>query len=96
MIKTEFYERLLRSIVQFTIMDFMPNVNYKNIRGFEGKFTFCTNNYGFRDSCNNKIIKKDFDIGFMGDSFVEGYSVNFEESFVGIFSNNKKNLKSQI
>ena len=93
LIKTEFYERILRVDSSIYHHGLKPNVNYKNIRGFEGKFTFCTNNYGFRDRCNNKIIKKDFDIGFMGDSFVEGYSVNFEDSFVGIFSNNKKNLR---
>ena len=40
-----------------------------------------------------KNINKNFDIAFMGDSFVEGYSVNFEDSFVGIFSESKKNLK---
>ena len=71
----------------------MPNVNYKNNTGFEGKFIICTNNHGFRDSCNKKNVSKNFDIGFMGDSFVEGYSVNFEESFVGIFTENRKNLK---
>ncbi len=93
LIKTEFYGRLLRVDNSIYHHGFMPNVNYKNNRGFQGKFTICTNKYGFRDSCNIKKIDKNFDIAFMGDSFVEGYSVNFEDSFVGIFSKNKKNLK---
>ena len=93
LVKTEFYGRLLRMDNSIYHHGFMPNVNYKNNIGFEGKFTICTNNHGFRDSCDKKNVSKNFDIGFMGDSFVEGYSVNFEESFVGIFSENRKNLK---
>ena len=93
LVKTEFYGRLLRMDNSIYHHGFMPNVNYKNNIGFEGKFTICTNNHGFRDSCDKKNVSKNFDIGFMGDSFVEGYSVNFEESFVGIFSENRRNLK---
>ena len=93
LIKTEFYDRMLRVDNTIYHHGLKPNVNYKKSVGFEGKFIFCTNNHGFRNNCDEKIINKDFDIGFMGDSFVEGYSVNFEDSFVGIFSNNKKKLK---
>ena len=93
LIKTEFYDRILRVDNTIYHHGLKPNVNYKKSVGFEGKFIFCTNNHGFRNNCDEKIINKDFDIGFMGDSFVEGYSVNFEDSFVGIFSNNKKKLK---
>ena len=93
LIKTQFYGRLLRVDNSIYHHGFMPNVNYKNNVGFQGKFTICTNNHGFRDSCGKKNINKNFDIAFMGDSFVEGYSVNFEDSFVGIFSESKKNLK---
>ena len=93
LIKTEFYGRLLRVDNPIYHHGFMPNVNYRNNIGFKGKFTICTNNHGFRDSCDAKDVGKNFDIGFMGDSFVEGYSVDFEDSFVGIFSENKKNLR---
>ena len=93
LLKTQFYGRLLRVDNSIYHHGFMPNVNYKNNAGFQGKFTICTNNHGFRDSCGKKNINKNFDIAFMGDSFVEGYSVNFEDSFVGIFSESKKNLK---
>ena len=67
-------------------------VNYKNNRGFEGKYTICTDNHGFRSECG-KVSGKVFDIGFMGDSFVEGTSENYENTFVGMFSKSKKNLK---
>ena len=67
LIKTEFYDRILRVDSLIYHHGLKPNVNYKKNVGFEGKFTFCTNNYGFRDNCNKKIINKDFDIGFMGD-----------------------------
>ena len=78
LVKTQFYGRLLRVDNSIYHHGFMPNVNYKNNAGFQGKFTICTNNHGFRDSCGKKNINKNFDIAFMGDSFVEGYSVNFE------------------
>ncbi len=93
LIETEFYGRLLRVDNSIYHHGLMPNVNYKKNSGFEGEFTICTNNHGFRDSCNKKNVSKNFDIGFMGDSFVEGHSINFEESFVGIFSDNKKKIK---
>ena len=79
LIKTEFYGRLLRVDNPIYHHGFMPNVNYRNNIGFKGKFTICTNNHGFRDSCDAKDVGKNFDIGFMGDSFVEGYSVDFED-----------------
>ena len=93
LITTEFYGRLLRIDHPVYHHDLLPGVEYKHNSGFEGKFTICTNNHGFRDDCKNKNVEKEFDIGFMGDSFVEGSSVNFEDSFVGKFANNKKNLK---
>ena len=65
LVKTEFYGRLLRIDNSIYHHGFMPNVNYKNNTGFEGKFTICTNNHGFRDSCNKRNIGKNFDIGFM-------------------------------
>ncbi len=89
--KTEFYERLLRTDHPVFHHSFLPNVNYKLSKGFEGNYTICTNNYGFRSKCDENKGSKNFDYGFVGDSFVEGYSVDYEESFVGIFAN-KKNV----
>ena len=64
----------------------------ENVMGFEGLYTFCTDNHGFRYRCDSKKRGKFFDYAFMGDSFTEGSSVSYEESFVGIFENktNKK------
>ena len=92
LVKTEFYGRLMRIDHPIFHHSFKANVNYKNHRGFEKKHTFCTDNHGFRSECG-KISDKEFDIGFMGDSFVEGTSENFEDTFVGIFSKEKNNLK---
>ena len=92
LVKTEFYGRLMRIDHPVFHHSFKANVNYKNHRGFEKKHTFCTDNHGFRSKCD-KQHKKEFDIGFMGDSFVEGTSENFEDTFVGIFSKARKNLK---
>ena len=92
LVKTEFYGRLMRIDHPVFHHSFKANVNYKNHRGFEKKNTFCTDNHGFRSQCD-KINEKEFDIGFMGDSFVEGTSENFEDTFVGIFSSSRSNLK---
>lgn len=92
LVKTEFYGRLMRIDHPVFHHSFKANVNYKNHRGFEKKNTFCTDNHGFRSQCD-KINEKEFDIGFMGDSFVEGTSENFEDTFVGIFSSARSNLK---
>ena len=92
LVKTEFYGRLMRIDHPVFHHSFKNNVYYKNHRGFEKKNIFCTDNNGFRSECGKKS-GKEFDIGFMGDSFVEGTSENFEDTFVGIFSNKNKNLK---
>ena len=84
LVKTEFYGRLMRIDHPVFHHSFLPNVNYKKNSGFDGKFTLCTNRHSFRSNCKEDI-KKNIDIAFMGDSFVEGHSVNYEDSFVGIF-----------
>lgn len=90
--KTEFYERLFKIDHKIYHHDLKPNTFYELNKSFDGGyFTFCTDNHGFRSKC--KISRdKNFDIGIMGDSFVEGASVNYEDSFVGIFEKeiNKK------
>ncbi len=92
LVKTEFYGRLMRTDHPVFHHSFLTNVKYKKSKGFEGIYTFCTDNHGFRSECG-KVNSKNFDIGFMGDSFVEGVSLNYEKTFVGLFANNKKNLK---
>lgn len=91
--KTEFYERLFKIDHKIYHHDLRPNTVYELNKSFDGGyFTFCTDNNGFRYSCG-KIREKKFDIGIMGDSFVEGASVSYENSFVGIF---EKNVNKKI
>jgi hypothetical protein len=90
--KTQFYERLFRIDHKIYHHDLKPNTFYKLSKSFNGGyFNFCTDNNGFRSKC---LVENDknFDIGFMGDSFVEGISLDYEDSFVGIFEKqvNKK------
>jgi hypothetical protein len=60
-----------------------------------GKISYklCTDNFGFKSSCNNIINEKVFDIVFIGDSFTEGIGLEYEDTFVGMFSNNYPELR---
>ena len=87
--QTNFYDRLIRIDHKFYHHTFKKNVNYKKATGFDGNLTFCTDNHGFKYKCNAKR-GKEFEIAFLGDSFVEGLALNYEETFVGIFENKKK------
>ena len=87
--QTNFYDRLIRIDHKFYHHTLKKNVNYKKASGFNGSLTFCTDNHGFKYKCNLKR-GKEFEIGFLGDSFVEGLALNYEDTFVGIFENKKK------
>lgn len=51
------------------------------------RYRLCTDNNGFRVFCNNiSNQKKKYEIAIIGDSFTEGVGLNYEETFVGIFS----------
>ena len=71
------------------------NKNIKNYKIWgEELYEVCTDGNGFKISCddfNDKKINKQFDIGIIGDSFTEANL--YEESFVGLISNQYKNLK---
>ena len=90
---TNFYDRLLRVDHKIYHHTLRPNINYSFAQGFDGYFDLCTDNHGFRYKCNGEQRDKNFDYGFIGDSFTEGASVNYEHSFVGIF---EKNLNKKI
>ena len=71
---------------------FKPNINKKNVIRNLGntiniKYDLCTNNYGFKSSCIDKIIPKNLDYVFLGDSQTEGIGLNYEETFVGKLNN---------
>ena len=87
--KTEFYGRILRIDHPVYHHSLKKNVKLENAKGFDGLFTFCTDNRGFKNACNQKV-DKEFEIGFLGDSFTEGASVTYEDSFVGIFKSSTK------
>ncbi len=86
---TEFYERLIRINHPYYHHTLKPNIEYKKARGFEGNYTLCTDNHGFKTRCNNRLREKNFDYAFIGDSFVE-VSLDYDDTFVGIFEKEKK------
>jgi hypothetical protein len=69
--------------------------NYKGFGLWFGKeYQICTNEYSFKTDCSiaqNKT-NKSFDIGFLGDSFVEGVGVEYLKTFVGLVEK-ENNLK---
>jgi len=87
--ESEFYEKIIR--INHPVFHHMlrADVNYKKYKSFEGLTVFCTDNHGFRNKCNTKTGKK-FDLAFIGDSFVEAGSLNYEDTFVGMFNNYTK------
>ena len=87
--KTEFYGRIKRIDHPIYHHGLKPNVKMEKAKGFLGYYNFCTDNHGFRYKCDSQRGKK-FDYGFMGDSFTEGASVTYENSFVGIFEDKTK------
>ena len=90
MSKTNFYERLIRIDHKFYHHTLKKNVKYDRAPSFEKNYTLCTDNHGFKYKCGIERNKQ-FEIAFLGDSFVEGVSLNYEKTFVGIFED-KKNI----
>lgn len=60
-----------------------PNFKGKGKWG-SSEYLVCTDSYGFKSKCDTaKSDTKEYDIAFIGDSFTEGVSMSFEDSFVG-------------
>tara|TARA_B100000902_G_scaffold386575_1_gene429421 strand:+ start:61 stop:1197 length:1137 start_codon:yes stop_codon:yes gene_type:complete len=87
--ESEFYEKIIRINHPTFHHMLRADVNYKKYKSFEGLTVFCTDNHGFRNKCDTKTGKK-FDLAFIGDSFVEAGSLNYEDTFVGMFNNYSK------
>ena len=87
--KSEFYEKLIRINHPIFHHTLRKDVNYRKYKSFDGLISFCTDNHGFRNKCNTRTGKK-FDLAFIGDSFVEAASLNYEDTFVGMFNNYSK------
>jgi len=94
--KTNFYERLIRidhPVYHHTLKE---NITHNKALGIVGYYTLCTNENGFRISCrSNTNIKTNYhyDYVFIGDSFTEGVSLDYEDSFVGIVDKELKPKK---
>ena len=88
--KTDFYERLVRVDHKIYHHTLKENIKYYKAPSFNKYYTLCTDNHGFKYKCGAKR-NKNFDIAFLGDSFVEGVSLDYEKTFVGIFEK-KTNL----
>ena len=87
--KSQFYERLIRidhPIYHHTLRE---NVQYTNNVSFVDTYELCTNNHGFKSKCK-QIDGKNYDFAFIGDSFTEGTPIEYEDSFVGIFTEDTK------
>ena len=54
------------------------------------KYQVITNKYGMRTGKNYKIDKNKLSIGFMGDSFVYGSGINYDDHFISNLLNNNK------
>ena len=83
--KSQFYERLIRidhPIYHHTLRE---NVQYTNNVSFVDTYELCTNNHGFKSKCN-QVDNKNYEFAFIGDSFTEGTPIEYEDSFVGIFT----------
>ena len=83
--KSQFYERLIRidhPIYHHTLRE---NVQYTNNVSFVDTYVLCTNNHGFKSKCD-QVDNKNYEFAFIGDSFTEGTPIEYEDSFVGIFT----------
>ena len=71
---------------------FKKNYKTKNAKWGSEIYKFCTDDNGFRTFCSNKVkIRRDFDIGLIGDSFTEGIGLNYDDTFSGIIEKKLKN-----
>ena len=50
-----------------------------NVKDYWGSFAYdlCTNQFGFKNNCDDLYYGNDFDIAFIGDSFTEGVGLNY-------------------
>lgn len=64
--------------------------NFKGISkyGYLEPFV-CTNNFGLKDECGRKN-RKNYKIGIIGDSIIQGVGLSYEDTLVGILNKDKK------
>ncbi len=84
-LKSQFGEKLVRidhPVYHHTLRE---NIVYSSNVSFIGTYELCTNNFGFKSKCN-QVDKKDYQFAFIGDSFTEGTPIEYDDTFVGLFS----------
>ena len=69
--------------------------NYKTHSAGWGtkKFSFCTDNNGFRNICDEINKSKNFDIAIIGDSQTAGFGVSYENTFTYLISRKLENKR---
>ncbi|WP_440697528.1 hypothetical protein [Candidatus Pelagibacter sp. HIMB1709] len=68
-----------------------PNIDVYEFWG-EKKYKVVTNQYGMRINTNNTYDDNKKNIGFMGDSFVYGSGIKFEDHFINHIKNQNSNF----
>ena len=60
----------------------------------EYKYALCTNQFGFRDTCDkdSQLKSKEIDVAFLGDSFTQGVGLDWDKTYVGLSSASLKKL----
>ncbi len=87
--KIDVYEQNNKFLYNFKKKQKIKNYNYGNLN-----YELCTNNLGAIDSCNSKSIKtKKIDYLFLGDSFVEGLGIDFDNTFFGLLKKKHSDKK---
>jgi len=92
----KFTPKKIDHTVSHNVFDHDLKKNFKaNLEWSPGEtYLFCSDKNSFRTFCNQMDTDlKNFDIGFIGDSFTEGVGLNYEDTFVGKISKNFNNLK---
>jgi hypothetical protein len=60
----------------------------------QNKHIVCSNWLGFKSACNEKEKNKRYNLAFLGDSFVEGIGLIYEDTFAGMIAKQKPKLKT--
>jgi len=61
------------------------NIDYKKTGWGPKVYRLCTDEWGLKYKCNTKS-RKNYKLAIIGDSFVEGIGIPYEETFVGIIN----------
>ena len=62
-----------------------PNIDYKKTGWGPKIYRLCTDEWGLKYKCNTKS-KNTYKLAIIGDSFVEGIGIPYEETFAGIIN----------